>query len=63
MQQEVAFNCFDGLRARDESGLRLKYAGDFGRLQLRVTTDAWLRKRQQAAQPLPIGGRPAKVQA
>lgn len=41
----AAADQYDGLQARDEAGLRLKYAGDFGRLQLRVTTDAWLRKR------------------
>jgi len=38
---------FDGLRARDETGLRLKYAGEFGRLQLRATTDTWLRQKPQ----------------
>ncbi len=38
---------YDGLRARDEAGLRFKYAGSFGALQLRAAGDAWMRKRAQ----------------
>ena len=38
---------YDGLRARDETGLRLKYIGDFKKLQVSATTDMWMRKRLQ----------------
>ncbi|MCO4763232.1 MAG: hypothetical protein KC502_17065 [Myxococcales bacterium] len=39
---------YDGLRARDEAGLRLKYVGTIGRLVFRAMGDAWVRKRQQS---------------
>ena len=39
---------YDGLRARDEAGLRLKYTGVMGDLHLRATNDFWAQLSDEA---------------
>ena len=40
---------FEGLRARDEVGLRLKYSGRFDALRLRAQTDVWGQPSEEVA--------------
>ncbi|MBW2703531.1 MAG: helix-hairpin-helix domain-containing protein, partial [Deltaproteobacteria bacterium] len=42
-----AADVYDGNRARDEAGLRLKYHGQTGDLQLRSTADFWTQPSEQ----------------
>jgi hypothetical protein len=43
---------YDGLRARDEAGLRLKYTGQVGDLELRATADFWAQMSVEAPKAL-----------
>ncbi|MBN2498978.1 MAG: helix-hairpin-helix domain-containing protein [Deltaproteobacteria bacterium] len=39
---------YDGLRARDEAGMRIRYHGTAGDLQLRASTDFWVQPSDEA---------------